>query len=105
MEDSGQQWDFPNAWAPLQHLIIMGLYEARNIHHAVEELSFDLAEKWIRSNWKGYQELNAMFEKVWKFIYITGLMYSTIFIYNTSYCVKECSIEVWKSLFLIPIYL
>lgn len=64
MEDSGQQWDFPNAWAPLQHLIIMGLYEARNIHHAVEELSFDLAEKWIRSNWKGYQELNAMFEKV-----------------------------------------
>nr|QYJ58449.1 trehalase [Eriocheir sinensis] len=63
MEDSGQQWDFPNAWAPLQHLIIMGLYEARNIHHAVEELSFDLAEKWIRSNWKGYQELNAMFEK------------------------------------------
>lgn len=71
MEESGQQWDFPNAWAPLQHLIIMGLYEARNIHHAAEELSFDLAEKWIRSNWKGYQELNAMFEKVWKFIYIT----------------------------------
>lgn len=64
MEDSGQQWDFPNAWAPLQHLAIMGLYEARNIHHAAEELSFDLAEKWIRTNWKGYQELNAMFEKV-----------------------------------------
>lgn len=63
MEDSGQQWDFPNAWAPLQHLAIMGLYEARNIHHAAEELSFDLAEKWIRTNWKGYQELNAMFEK------------------------------------------
>uniref|UniRef100_A0A0P4WH41 Trehalase n=4 Tax=Scylla TaxID=6760 RepID=A0A0P4WH41_SCYOL len=63
LEDSGQQWDFPNAWAPLQHLAIMGLYEARNIHHAAEELSFELAEKWIRTNWKGYQELHAMFEK------------------------------------------
>ncbi|XP_045135480.1 trehalase-like isoform X2 [Portunus trituberculatus] len=63
LEDSGQQWDFPNAWAPLQHLAIMGLYEARNIHHAAEELSFELAKKWIRTNWKGYQELEAMFEK------------------------------------------
>lgn len=63
LEESGQQWDYPNAWAPLQHLAIMGLYEARNIHHAAEELSFDLAEKWIRSNWKGYQEFKAMFEK------------------------------------------
>ncbi|XP_042218220.1 trehalase-like isoform X2 [Homarus americanus] len=65
LEKSGQQWDFPNAWAPLQHLIIMGLYEARSIHHEAESLSFSLAEKWIRTNWQSYQQStpHAMFEK------------------------------------------
>lgn len=24
-QPTGQQWDFPNAWAPLQHMAIMGL--------------------------------------------------------------------------------
>ncbi|ROT69953.1 putative trehalase isoform X1 [Penaeus vannamei] len=63
--ESGQQWDFPNAWAPLQHLVIMGLYNARSIHHEAENLSLSLAEKWIRTNWQGYQQSkpNAMFEK------------------------------------------
>ncbi|XP_042889789.1 trehalase-like isoform X2 [Penaeus japonicus] len=62
---SGQQWDFPNAWAPLQHLVIMGLYNARSIHHEAENLSLSLAEKWIRTNWLGYQQSipHAMFEK------------------------------------------
>jgi len=23
-EDSGQQWDFPNAWPPLQHILVAG---------------------------------------------------------------------------------
>ncbi|XP_069189020.1 trehalase isoform X2 [Procambarus clarkii] len=65
LEKSGQQWDFPNAWAPLQHLIIMGLYEARSIHHEADSLSFKLAEKWIRTNWEAYQQSDphAMFEK------------------------------------------
>lgn len=65
LENSGQQWDFPNAWAPLQHITIMGLYEARSIHHEADSLSFSLAEKWIRTNWLGYQQSkpHAMFEK------------------------------------------
>ena len=24
MNDSGQQWDFPNAWPPLQHILVAG---------------------------------------------------------------------------------
>lgn len=24
MKNSGQQWDFPNGWAPLQHMVIEG---------------------------------------------------------------------------------
>eukprot|EP00095_Tigriopus_kingsejongensis_P006740 maker-scaffold658_size117954-snap-gene-0.43 protein:Tk06740 transcript:maker-scaffold658_size117954-snap-gene-0.43-mRNA-1 annotation:"hypothetical protein DAPPUDRAFT_314347" len=36
LEESGQQWDFPNAWPPLQHILVAGLLntqdaEARNI--------------------------------------------------------------------------
>ena len=26
MMDSGQQWDFPNAWPPLQHILVAGMY-------------------------------------------------------------------------------
>ncbi|XP_068236189.1 trehalase-like [Palaemon carinicauda] len=65
LENSGQQWDFPNAWAPLQHIVILGLYNARPIHHEAEVLSFSLAEKWIRNNWLAYTQStpNAMFEK------------------------------------------
>lgn len=65
LEKSGQQWDFPNAWAPLQHIIILGLYKARSIHHEAESLSLSLAEKWVRTNWLGYQQSSphAMFEK------------------------------------------
>ncbi|KAK7022014.1 hypothetical protein SK128_022928 [Halocaridina rubra] len=65
LEKSGQQWDYPNAWAPLQHIAILGLYNARSIHHEAESLSFSLAEKWIRTTWLGYQQStpHAMFEK------------------------------------------
>lgn len=70
LENSGQQWDFPNAWAPLQHIAIMGLHSARFIHYAAEDTAFSLAEKWIRTNWKGYQQTSphAMFEKVLTYI-------------------------------------
>ena len=29
-EDSGQQWDFPNAWPPLQHILVAGLLKTGN---------------------------------------------------------------------------
>ncbi|XP_076032352.1 trehalase-like [Oratosquilla oratoria] len=65
LSDSGQQWDFPNAWAPLQHLIIMGLYKARNIHHDADRLAYDLAQKWIHTNFMAYDssDPHAMYEK------------------------------------------
>ena len=30
LEDSGQQWDFPNAWPPLQHILVAGLLKTEN---------------------------------------------------------------------------
>ena len=31
MLDSGQQWDFPNAWPPLQHILVAGLLKTENV--------------------------------------------------------------------------
>ncbi|TRY67949.1 hypothetical protein TCAL_07224 [Tigriopus californicus] len=30
LEESGQQWDFPNAWPPLQHILVAGLLNTKN---------------------------------------------------------------------------
>nr|AFL03409.1 soluble trehalase [Laodelphax striatellus] len=61
LELSGEQWDFPNSWAPYQAMFVQGLdrigtVEARN-------KAFELADLWIKSNFKGFQETQAMFEK------------------------------------------
>ncbi|CAH1407232.1 unnamed protein product [Nezara viridula] len=60
-EYSGEQWDFPNAWPPLQAFLIQGLdrigtYEAT-------EVAFYFADRYIHSNYKGFKELGVMFEK------------------------------------------
>src|ERR1700712_2833963 len=44
-ERSGQQWDNPNAWAPLQYMSIDGL----NNYHQIS-LARSIAENWIRTN-------------------------------------------------------
>uniref|UniRef100_A0A2P2HXY8 Trehalase n=1 Tax=Hirondellea gigas TaxID=1518452 RepID=A0A2P2HXY8_9CRUS len=62
-QNTGQQWDFPNAWAPLQHLVVMALRENRDLHEEADAISLQLAEKWIQSNWQGYEDVKAMFEK------------------------------------------
>ena len=31
MNDSGQQWDFPNAWPPLQHILVAGKNSTQKI--------------------------------------------------------------------------
>lgn len=61
---SGEQWDYPNGWAPLQHMLIDALDKSGNIEG--RKLAFDLAEKWIRTNFKafGQSQPNHMFEKV-----------------------------------------
>ncbi|KAG9273318.1 trehalase [Astyanax mexicanus] len=59
--NSGQQWDLPNAWPPLQHMVIEGLSQLDSTDG--KELAFDLAQRWIRTNWLAYVKYKAMFEK------------------------------------------
>lgn len=62
VEHTGEQWDYPNAWPPLQHLMIVGLNNTGD--EAAMRLAFEIAKKWVRSNYKAYNETEAMFEKV-----------------------------------------
>jgi alpha,alpha-trehalase len=55
---SGQQWDSPNAWAPLQYMSVDGL---NNYHHT--GLARDIAITWIQTNLQVFNETGKMMEK------------------------------------------
>ncbi|EHH62566.1 hypothetical protein EGM_20924 [Macaca fascicularis] len=61
LQKTGQQWDSPNAWAPLQDLVIRGLAKAPLPR--AQEVAFQLAQNWIRTNFDVYSQKSAMYEK------------------------------------------
>uniref|UniRef100_A0A8D8Y4L3 Trehalase n=1 Tax=Cacopsylla melanoneura TaxID=428564 RepID=A0A8D8Y4L3_9HEMI len=61
MLNSSQQWDYPNAWAPLQAFIIQGLDYTQD--KTAQLVAYRLADNWIRTNYYGYEKHQAMFEK------------------------------------------
>jgi len=58
---SGHQWDFPNAWPPLVHLVIEGLAESKS--EKLRKEAYKQAQKWINCNYELYQQTSNMFEK------------------------------------------
>jgi len=58
VEKSGQQWDYPNGWAPLQWV---GYVAFKN--YGNPDLANKLASRWIRLNAKVYFETGKMKEK------------------------------------------
>lgn len=61
LTNSGQQWDFPNGWAPLQHMIVEGLVRSRS--EQARSIAEDIAVKWIRTNYVAYKKTGNMHEK------------------------------------------
>jgi alpha,alpha-trehalase len=55
---TGQQWDAPNGWAPLQWLAYKGL-----LHYGFTELAVKVKERWIKTCDKVYTETGKMMEK------------------------------------------
>lgn len=55
---SGQQWDAPNGWAPLQWMAYLGLR-----HYDHDELATTIADRWIANNVRVYQNTAKMVEK------------------------------------------
>ena len=56
--DSGQQWDRPNGWAPLQLIAVQGL---RN--YGLSDLAKTIASRWVAKNIAGYQQSGKLVEK------------------------------------------
>jgi len=57
-ETSGQQWDAPNGWAPLQWIAIQGLS-----NYGSDELAKEAAMRWIKLNKKIYKGTGKLMEK------------------------------------------
>ena len=67
---SEQQWDYPNAWAPLQDLIIDGVRQCvQHIHMSGEDakgltlFAEALSSRWLETNLLAWKNSGYMFEK------------------------------------------
>ncbi|KAG5862679.1 Trehalase [Gonioctena quinquepunctata] len=58
---SGEQWDFPNAWPPLQEIVILGLRKTGNSEAL--KLSTIFGKRCLNAYIRGYSNTNEMFEK------------------------------------------
>ncbi|XP_078048577.1 trehalase isoform X2 [Augochlora pura] len=61
LEHSGEQWDYPNAWPPLQYFVVMSLDNTGDPW--AQRLAYEISERWVRSNYKAFNETHSMFEK------------------------------------------
>ncbi|EYC31570.1 hypothetical protein Y032_0004g2221 [Ancylostoma ceylanicum] len=59
--DSEEQWDFPNGFSPLNHMVVEGLRKSQNAQ--MQDAGYRLARKWIMGNFKVWKETNHMWEK------------------------------------------
>lgn len=55
---TGQQWDAPNGWAPLQWVV----YKAMR-HYGYQNIANDIRYNWVSMNKRTYQETGKMMEK------------------------------------------
>lgn len=58
LETTGQQWDAPNGWAPLQWITVNGLE-----NYGMHSLAKEIATRWITLNKKVYQRTGKLMEK------------------------------------------
>ncbi len=58
LAQTGQQWDRPNGWAPLQYLAIEGLKA-----YGEPDLAREIARRWIATNVGSYAALGVLAEK------------------------------------------
>jgi alpha,alpha-trehalase len=56
--ESGQQWDAPNGWAPLQWIAVIGLRS-----YGFDGLAHEIAARWVHENIAGYRRYAKLVEK------------------------------------------
>ncbi len=55
---SGQQWDAPNGWAPLQWIAVKGL-----LNYGFNDLAFEIRNRWLKLNDDVFRRTGKMMEK------------------------------------------
>jgi alpha,alpha-trehalase len=58
INDTGQQWDAPNGWAPLQYMAYKGL-----VNYGYEYLANQVKNRWLKTNENVYLKTGKMTEK------------------------------------------
>jgi alpha,alpha-trehalase len=58
LKNSGQQWDAPNGWAPLQFIAIKGLD-----NYGLTDIAKEAATRWVQLNIKVYKSTGKLMEK------------------------------------------
>jgi alpha,alpha-trehalase len=58
LENSGQQWDSPNGWAPLQWMAVQGL-----LQYNQKALALNIAKRWTSLNERVYNNTGKLMEK------------------------------------------
>jgi alpha,alpha-trehalase len=61
LSQTGEQWDYPNAWPPLQSIVVMGLDKSGS--YRAKQLARELARRWVKANLIGFRQTGEMFEK------------------------------------------
>ncbi|XP_055694077.1 trehalase isoform X1 [Lutzomyia longipalpis] len=61
LQNTGEQWDFPNVWAPMQYMLIAGLDGLSD--QRAKDLARSWATRWVHSNYIVFNDTHAMFEK------------------------------------------
>lgn len=57
-----EQWDYPNVWPPMQHILVVGLDNLKDAR--TTDLAYKWATKWVQSNFLGWDGHKEMYEKV-----------------------------------------
>jgi len=58
LQDTGEQWDAPNGWAPLQWIAVAGLRR-----YGEEKLAAEIASRWVEENTRVYCRTGKLVEK------------------------------------------
>ncbi len=58
LHNTGQQWDAPNGWAPLQWMAVHGL-----LNYGFQEEASEIMQRWLAVNERVYQNTGKMMEK------------------------------------------
>ncbi|KAK9885435.1 hypothetical protein WA026_010933 [Henosepilachna vigintioctopunctata] len=58
---TGEQWDFPHVWAPVQSIVILGLYNSGN--NDAKQLAYTFGKRYVEACIKGFLVSGDMYEK------------------------------------------